>query len=131
MGQFYDWECSKKSSRKTAIWVGHHMMRWNGSNCIPEGENFVSEGSKVETCTPQTLQCGYSIKSREWEVMKDKGYTGNMKLKYNSNCFYPLPMQWTWIINLSLCFPISTTWIIDFLSTVDLNIMLVSGIQNS
>ena len=69
MGLFYDWGCSKKSSRKTAIWVGPHMMCRNGNNCISEGENFVSEGSKVETCTPQTLQCGYSIKSREWEVM--------------------------------------------------------------
>ena len=55
MGQFYDWGCWKKSSRKTAIWVGPHMMCLNGSNSIPERENFVSEGSKVETCTPQTL----------------------------------------------------------------------------
>ena len=64
------------------------MMCLNGSNSIPERENFVSEGSKVETCTPQTLQCGQSIKGRECEVMKDKGYAGNMKLKYNLNHFY-------------------------------------------
>lgn len=99
----------KKSSRKTAIWVGLHMMCRNGSNSILEGENFVSKGRKLEKCTPQTIQCGWSIKGRAWEVMEDKGYTGNMKLNYNLNHFYPLPIEQTWIIYLiilSLSFPI-------------------------
>lgn len=29
----------------------------NESSCILEGENFVSEDSKVETCIPETIQC--------------------------------------------------------------------------